>query len=167
MFSLVLGGNKSGKTDMGLSLLEKEKGRRCLVVTGRSVDLEFNEQIRQHKISRDPGIPVVEAGTGLGPCLDSLMFSVDAVLVDSIDFWVFSVFTKDHPERHIEDFFTSLGRWRDKRLILVSAEIGLGPLSSTACVRGFSRLLGQINQRLAAKCDHVTLIVAGLPVRIK
>ena len=167
MFSLVLGGNKSGKTDVGLNLLVEEKGSRCLVVTGKAADLEFNEQIRQHKISRDPGIPVVESGTGLGACLESLRFSADAILVDSIDFWVFDIFTKDHPEKHVDDFFSSLGLLSGKRLIFVSAEIGLGPLPSTRYVRRFSRLLGQVNQLLAGICNDVTLVVAGLPVRIK
>ncbi len=167
MFSLVLGGNKSGKTDVGLGLLAREKGRRCLVVTGRALDIEFNDQIRHHKISRGPDIPAVEADTGLGDCLESLRLWADAVLVDSIDFWVFNVFSKDGPERHIDDFFSSLGVWQGKRLILVSAEIGLGPLPSSNYVRRFARLLGQVNQRLASACDDVTLVVAGLPVRIK
>ncbi len=152
---------------MGLGLLQKERGACFLVVTGKAMDLEFNEQIRQHKVSRHPGIPVVEADAELGFCLKSLRFSADAVLVDSIDFWVFNVFLKDHPEAYIEDFFSSLEIWRDKRLILISAEVGLGPLPSSGYVRRFSRLLGRVNQDLAARCDDVTLIVAGLPVRIK
>jgi hypothetical protein len=32
---------------MGLGLLQKERGARFLVVTGKAMDLEFNEQIRQ------------------------------------------------------------------------------------------------------------------------
>jgi adenosylcobinamide kinase / adenosylcobinamide-phosphate guanylyltransferase len=167
LFSLILGGNKSGKSDMGLKLLQKEKGSCCLVVTGKAADLEFNEQIRRHKADRHPGIPVVEADAELGQCLRSLHFSADAVLVDSVDFWVFNVFTKKHPEAYINDFFSSLEAWRDKRLILVSAEIGLGPLPSSGFTRRFTRLLGEVNQGLAAMCEDVTLIVAGLPVRIR
>lgn len=152
---------------MGLRLLQQEKGPCCLVVTGKATDLEFNEQIRRHKADRNPGIPVVESDVNLGQCLRSLHLTADAVLVDSVDFWVFNVFTKKHPDEYIQDFFASLEVWRNKRLILVSAEIGLGPLPSSGFTRRFSRLLGEVNQGLAAMCEDVTLIVAGLPVRIR
>lgn len=167
MFSLVLGGSKSGKSDMGVSLLERTTGSSCLVVTGKAKDLEFNEQVRQHKLSRNLNIPVVEAAEDLGSCLISLQNSADAVLVDSIDFWVFSIFARKYSQVYIDEFFRVLDLWRGKRLIFVSAEISLGPVPAADYVRRFSRLLGEINQRLAFLCDDVTLIVAGLPIRIK
>ncbi|MFO7726808.1 MAG: bifunctional adenosylcobinamide kinase/adenosylcobinamide-phosphate guanylyltransferase [Desulfonatronovibrio sp.] len=167
MFSLILGGSKSGKSDMGLSLLEKTAGSSCLVVTGKAMDFEFNEQIREHKLSRSLNIPVVEAAEDLGSCLRYLQDSADAVLVDSIDFWVFNIFARKHPQVYIDEFFRVLDLWRGKRLIFISAEIGLGPVPAADYVRRFSRLLGEINQRLALLCNEVTLIVAGLPIRIK
>lgn len=167
MFSLVLGGNKSGKSAWGLELLGKEKGPAGLVVTGRAMDVEFNEQIMMHKASRQPGLPVMETDVHLGRCLSSFRAGADAVLVDSIDFWVFNVFSSADPEKHIEDFFSSLEIWQGRRLIFVSAEVGLGPVPSTPFLRGFVRLPGQVNQRLAAECAEVSLIVAGLAVRIK
>lgn len=167
MFSLVLGGNKSGKTDAGLDMLKHEQGRCCLVVTGKARDIEFNDQIMRHRQSRDPGIRVMEAGRDLGGCLDSLCPAVDAVLIDSLDFWVFNVFSRDCRQTYVDAFFYSLDAWRGKRLIVVSAEIGLGPVPCSADVRRFSRLLGEINQRLAMLCDEVILVVAGLPVTIK
>ena len=167
MISLILGGNRSGKTDAALDLVQRENGSVFLVVTGRAGDLEFNEQIREHKASRNPVIPVIETGAGLGDCLRSLKDAADAVLVDSIDFWVFNVLTEQSPQGFIDDFFSALELWKDKRLILVSAEIGLGPLPCIDSVRRFSRLLGKVNQRLAVLSEDVTLIMAGLPVRIK
>ena len=148
-------------------MLEKEPGSCCLVVTGRATDLEFNQQIRQHKISRNINLPVVEVEEGLGDCLKSLRLSADAVLVDSIDFWVFTVFNRKHFDKLIEDFFSAIDLWQDKRLIFVSAEIGLGPLPGSGIARRFARRLGEVNQRLAQICDDVTLSMAGLPVKIK
>ncbi len=167
MFSLVLGGNKSGKSNLGLAMLEKESGSCCLVVTGRATDLEFNRQIREHKLSRKANLPVVEVEERLGDCLNSLRLSADAVLVDSIDFWVFTIFQQKHSEKQIEYFFRAIDLWQDKRLIFVSAEIGLGPLPYSDFVRSFSRQLGEVNQRLAKVCDDVTLSIAGQPVKIK
>ncbi|WP_028573552.1 bifunctional adenosylcobinamide kinase/adenosylcobinamide-phosphate guanylyltransferase [Desulfonatronovibrio hydrogenovorans] len=167
MFSLILGGSRSGKSEAGLRLLEKEPGSLALVVTGKARDLEFNRQILEHKLARNPDIPVLEVDHGLGECLKNLGARVDAVLVDSIDFWVFNVFSREHPETYVHDFFNVLTMLQEKRLIFVSAEVGLGPVPASGYVRRFSRFLGQVNQRLAGICSEVTLVVAGLPVKIK
>ena len=52
-------------------------------------------------------------------------------------------------------------------LILVSPEVGLTVVPGTSSGRRFADELGALNQRLAARCDRVVLIVAGLPVPIK
>ena len=52
-------------------------------------------------------------------------------------------------------------------LTLVSNEVGEGVVPATVDGVRFRDLLGSVNQRLAAACDRVTLMVAGLPVTIK
>jgi adenosylcobinamide kinase/adenosylcobinamide-phosphate guanylyltransferase len=55
----------------------------------------------------------------------------------------------------------------DSPLVLVSHEVGLTVVSATASGRRFTDELGALNQRLAALCDRVVLMVAGLPLYIK
>jgi adenosylcobinamide kinase / adenosylcobinamide-phosphate guanylyltransferase len=52
-------------------------------------------------------------------------------------------------------------------VVLVSAEVGLGVVPETRAGRLFRDELGALNAALAAVCDEVTLLVAGLPLRLK
>jgi adenosyl cobinamide kinase/adenosyl cobinamide phosphate guanylyltransferase len=52
-------------------------------------------------------------------------------------------------------------------LILISNEVGEGVHPPTADGLRYRDLLGQVNQRVAAAADQVTLMVAGIPVSIK
>ena len=52
-------------------------------------------------------------------------------------------------------------------LVLVSPEVGLTVHGTTASARRFTDELGTLNQRLAALCERVVLIVAGQPLTIK
>jgi adenosylcobinamide kinase/adenosylcobinamide-phosphate guanylyltransferase len=52
-------------------------------------------------------------------------------------------------------------------LVLVSPEVGLTVVPATASGRRFADELGTLNQRVAALCDQVVLVVAGQGVPIK
>jgi len=52
-------------------------------------------------------------------------------------------------------------------LALVSPEVGLTVVPATESGRRFADELGTLNQRLAAVCDRVVLVVAGHPVTVK
>jgi adenosylcobinamide kinase/adenosylcobinamide-phosphate guanylyltransferase len=53
------------------------------------------------------------------------------------------------------------------RVVLVSAEVGLGVVPETRSGRLFRDGLGSLNANLAATCDEVLLLVAGIPMRLK
>lgn len=52
-------------------------------------------------------------------------------------------------------------------LVVVSPEVGLTVVPATAAGRRFADELGALNQRLAATCERVVLIVAGQPITVK
>ena len=52
-------------------------------------------------------------------------------------------------------------------LLLVANEVGFGIVPDTAMGRRFRDAQGWLNQRLAAACDHVVLVAAGLPLILK
>jgi len=52
-------------------------------------------------------------------------------------------------------------------VVLVGNEIGLGVIPMGAEVRAFVDALGRLNQEVARVCQHVTLMVAGLPLTLK
>ena len=52
-------------------------------------------------------------------------------------------------------------------VVLVSNEIGMGVIPMGPAVRAFVDTLGALHQQLAARCERVTLMVAGLPLAVK
>ena len=52
-------------------------------------------------------------------------------------------------------------------LVLVSPEVGLTVVPPTVSGRRFADELGTLNQKLAAMCERVVLVVAGQAVPIK
>ena len=52
-------------------------------------------------------------------------------------------------------------------IVLVGNEIGLGVIPLGREVRAFVDALGTLNQQVAAACERVTLMAAGLPLTLK
>ena len=52
-------------------------------------------------------------------------------------------------------------------VVLVGNEIGLGVIPLGREVRAFVDALGTLNQQVAAACERVTLMAAGLPLFLK
>jgi adenosylcobinamide kinase/adenosylcobinamide-phosphate guanylyltransferase len=169
MIDLVLGGNKSGKSDFGLDLLRRGPRPWTLVATGKSRDLAFREQIIAHRRSRNADIAVQETETDLAGALRLLRPAQGSVLVDSLDFWMFSLAgaSQDHRTRMRQELIAGLEGWRGGNLILVSTEMGLGPLAFDGEVRAFARDLGQLNREIASLSTSVYLVIAGLAQKLK
>jgi adenosylcobinamide kinase / adenosylcobinamide-phosphate guanylyltransferase len=52
-------------------------------------------------------------------------------------------------------------------LVLVSPEVGLSVVPATESGRLFADALGVLNQRLAAVCDRVVMVIAGQELIVK
>ena len=167
MITLVLGGNKSGKSDFALDLVAKGSTPTLFIATGKARDLEFREQIRQHRINRAPDIEVMEISAGLPHALQKAKLNFPSVIVDSLDYWLFSCREADCEMERIQEFYGVLDGWNNTNLILVSSEIGLGPLPAGSEVRAFVRSLGALNRRVGTVADRVYLVAAGLPLTLK
>ncbi len=218
MIRLVLGGEKSGKSDMAYGLfLRAFKGlpdqdpvpepgtasarsafpepaspvdcglanlhssmppecasqgaRRCpgmILAMGLARDAGFRRQILTHRLRRNPAVPLVEPGLELAHALDAARGKNAPVLVDSLDFWVFACM--EAGQERADQLLSSLLDWSGPQApecVLVSCEVGLGPLAATAFTRRFVRSLGHLNQRLAQAADEVQLAVAGLSLTLK
>ena len=166
MITLILGGNKSGKSDYALSRLAAAPGPSLFVATGKARDASFREQIMKHRRERAADLPVLEVGPGLPASLGQAKEVYKSILVDSLDFWLFAC-REAGREDAAGDLLRRLERWSGPDLYLVSCEIGLGPLPATSESRAFIRELGSLNTAVARIADEAVLVAAGLPLTLK
>ena len=68
--------------------------------------------------------------------------------------------------RDVDDLVDAVGAFRGP-LALVSPEVGLAVVPATESGRRFADELGALNQRLAAQCERVVLVIAGQPLTVK
>lgn len=171
MITLVLGGETSGKSSLALQLLQQSRAPHFFVGTGLALDLEMRRRINAHRKSRPAHIPAREADMDLAGVLREESSRSGTILVDSLDFWLFSCLQGNQEQARQADLLTLLGRDSGgdfpADLILVSLEVGLGPIQASPQARAFVRSLGLLNQKLAALAQDVFLVVAGQPLRLK
>lgn len=167
MITLVLGGNKSGKSRFALDSFLEAPGPHLLVVTGKARDMAFREQIMEHKRERPADLAVCEVGTDLPQTLDQATKELGSALTDSLDYWLFSCIDNGLAKEKTAELVQVLSSWTGPELFFVSCEVGLGPLPGNSASRAFARELGALNQAVAACANRVYLVVAGLPLQLK
>lgn len=164
---LVLGGARSGKTGYALKLATDSRLERCMVATAEAFDKEMTQRIALHRAERDESWRVWEEPINLAGVLDEISRPDRIVVVDCLTIWLSNLLLKeiDHASE-----VARLAAWINKKpfpLILVSNELGLGLVPETSLGREFRDKHGQMNQTLAAACDQVTFVAAGLPLVLK
>lgn len=154
MITLVLGGTRSGKSEVAERLVTALSGHVTYVATGHAADPDMAQRIATHQARRPPEWDTVEAGPDLPDVLRELG---GTVLVDSLGTWI-----AGHSDLRADPapLCASL-RSRAGDTVVVSEEVGLGVHASTAVGRQFTDTLGSVNQSVADFADVVWLVVAG------
>jgi adenosylcobinamide kinase / adenosylcobinamide-phosphate guanylyltransferase len=164
---LVLGGARSGKTAYGLKLATDSGLERCMVATAEAFDQEMKQRIALHRAERDEAWQVWEEPVNLAGVLDEISRPDRIVVVDCLTIWLSNLLLKEiDPASEV----ARLAAWVKEKpfpLILVSNELGMGLVPETSLGRAFRDSHGRMNQTLAAACDNVTFIAAGLPLVLK
>jgi adenosylcobinamide kinase / adenosylcobinamide-phosphate guanylyltransferase len=166
----VLGGTRSGKSGYAEDLLSSDAPVRYLATARHAPDdAEWTARIDAHRARRPAGWTTVEepdlaavVRAGGGPLLvDDLATWLTGVL-DDAGAWERSADVSAQVEALVDAVRAAPGR-----VVLVSAEVGLGVVPATRAGRLFRDELGALNAALARVCDEVVLLVAGLPLRLK
>lgn len=166
---LILGGARSGKSRFAVAC-QPANGRVVFVATAEPRDADMAARIARHRGERPAGWSTVEEPWALGHCLERLAGRADAVLVDCLTLWIANRLLRGDPDEAIlcdGDALAGLIGRRPYELTLVTNEVGEGVHPETAAGLRFRDLLGLVNQRVAAVCDRVTLMVAGIPMTVK
>jgi adenosylcobinamide kinase/adenosylcobinamide-phosphate guanylyltransferase len=166
---LVLGGARSGKSRYAVQDLSA-RGRLVFVATAEARDADMAARIARHRAERASDWRTVEEPLALAACLRALVGRADAVVVDCLTLWTANRLLRGDGDERIlaegRDVAALIAR-RAYDLTLVSNEVGDGVHPPTEDGRRFRDLLGLVNQTVAAACDRVTLMVAGLPLAVK
>ena len=176
---LVLGGARSGKTNhairLATTLADARREQVAYVATAQALDEEMRHRIDQHRERRPASWDTVEAPSQLARTLRAQPPAI--LLVDCLTLWLSNALLLDFDEAAPT---APVQRWEAERsaflqwlaqyrgvVLLVSNEVGSGIVPVSALARRFQDEQGRLNQEVAALCDSVTLVVAGIAVPIK
>ena len=170
MKELVLGGVRSGKSRYAEQRARASGPGVVYIATAiAGNDAELQERIQRHRSHRPADWMTVEEPVALGAALRAHARAGHCLLVECLTLWVAHLLTSGSDDR-LESERSSLLRAVGEipgHLILVSNETGLGIIPPGALSRRFLDVSGELHQSLAALCDRVTLVVAGLPQKLK
>lgn len=184
---LIIGGQKSGKSRRA-ELLAKDwlqqspDHKAVLIATAQPWDDEMQQRIVRHqrdRAERVPGLTTVEEPLHLVQTINRLTRPDTLLVVDCLTLWLTNLLMpvddKNKPIAGNYIDYAAMLRVAIQNtknqvkgpIIIVSNEIGLGVIPMGREVRHFVDTLGKLNQDIAQVCDRVTLMAAGLPLRLK
>ena len=191
MRTLLIGGARSGKSALALRWSHERSSNVCTLVTGTESDPEMVARIAAHRRERPAHWRVreepvylgralrEEAGSttqGLASVLPSVSPVTPLVLVDCLTLWISNCLwppdqaTADADysiwRRERADFLDALSSCKSD-VIIVTNEVGTGIVPNNAASRVFRDEQGWLNQAVAAVCDEVFFVTAGLSMRLK
>ncbi|CAM3279925.1 adenosylcobinamide kinase/adenosylcobinamide phosphate guanyltransferase [Mycobacterium intermedium] len=177
MRTLVLGGIRSGKSRWAEEAIANslEPGRPvCYLAPGPSVDgdPEWSERVARHRARRPGHWSTVETEDPEDVAAQLVRLTQTPTLVDDLGGWLTATMDRHDAwdggsvEAPVAALVDAIGEF-ESTLMLVSPEVGLTVVPASKSGRRFADELGDLNQRVAALCDRVVLVVAGQPLTIK
>ena len=188
---LILGGQRSGKSRRA-ELLAREWLARApghlavMIATAKAWDNEMIERIARHqqdRAERVPGMLTVEEPMALGEAIQTHSRPETIVVVDCLTLWLTNLLmphesakndlknaSKEAIDQQIRSQEATLLiaiKNASGPLVLVGNEIGLGVIPMGRETREFVDALGWLNQEVAAACERVTFMAAGLALTLK
>ncbi|MCY7401827.1 MAG: bifunctional adenosylcobinamide kinase/adenosylcobinamide-phosphate guanylyltransferase [Nocardioides sp.] len=172
---LVTGGVRSGKSTHAEALIGDRAA--SYVAAGPTPDAEadpdWTARVAAHRARRPSAWTTVETQDLAAVLRDAQT----PVLIDCLGTWLTAVVDAeaawewptdqvlDLVLARVDDVVAALGEC-SYDVVLVTNEVGLGVVPEHRSGRLFRDLLGTVNQRVAAACDGVHLVVAGRVLKI-
>ena len=189
----ILGGQRSGKSRRAELLArqwlaQSAEHRAVMIATGQPWDDEMAARIAQHQADRAervPGMTTVEEPLALSEALALHSQPHTLVVVDCLTLWLTNLlmplqataddfqadFSSNQPDVQVLTARTAMLLIAIEKtpgpVVFVGNEIGLGVIPMGRETRAFVDALGRLNQDVAAVCQRVTFMAAGLPLYLK
>lgn len=164
---LVTGGQRSGKSSYAQRLALQLCDNPVYVATSRIWDEEFRHRVERHQADRGPMWTNIEEEK----CLSRHALGGRVVVIDCVTLWATNFFFDSDAdvEGSLDMLKHEFDRFVDQpaTFIFISNEIGMGGTTENEVQRKFTDLQGWLNQFVASRADEVTLMVSGIPVKVK
>jgi adenosylcobinamide kinase/adenosylcobinamide-phosphate guanylyltransferase len=165
-FTLVLGGQRSGKSVFAEQLIENIGGG-VYIATSDPLDNDMATRILVHQKRRGDLWQTIEEPILLVRTLLSLKGHRKPVLVDCLTLWLTNIMLLNkNIDTEIDNLCTSVESI-DFPVVFVSNEVGQGIIPDNALARQFVDWAGKMNQKIAEVSDKVIFVTAGLPQILK
>jgi len=153
VITLVLGGIRSGKSEVAEAIAARAGGEVTYVATASVDDAAFAARVEAHRRRRPAHWRTVEEPLDLPALLHA---TAGTVLVDSLGTWIAA-----HDFAPDVDALCEALAARAGTTVVVSEEVGLGVHPPTDVGLRFADAVGACNRRVAGLADRVLLVVAG------
>lgn len=166
-YLLVLGGARSGKSDLAVRLAIESGRNVTFIATAAPGDPEMAERIASHREIRPQSWSTVEAPVGLASAIHRAP-ARNYVIVDCLTLWVSNLLGEGRSAAEV----ITLGRDAAQAMarrdgIVVSNEVGLGIVPANELARTFRDVLGRVNAIFADGAERALLMVAGRALELK
>ena len=169
MIELILGGARSGKSRLAEQRASDSGLEVVYVATSQALDEEMAARIAHHRQQRPAHWRLREEPLALAAVLREEAAAQRCLLVDCLTLWLTNLLLAEDSQALARERLALLDCLEQLpgRLILVSNETGLGVVPLGELTRRYVDEAGWLHQALAARCQRVTLTVAGLPMILK
>lgn len=169
MKELILGGVRSGKSHLAEQRARASGLNVVYIATATAGDDEMRVRIAQHRARRPHDWTVIEEPLALARVLREQARAERCVVVDCLTLWLTNWLCRDdavgyaRQRAELLDLLPAL----PGRIIFVANETNLGVMPLGELTRRYCDEAGTLHQTIAARCEHVVLTVAGLPLYLK
>jgi adenosyl cobinamide kinase/adenosyl cobinamide phosphate guanylyltransferase len=168
-FSLLVGGARSGKSDLAVRLGLAWDGDVVLIATASAGDADMERRIARHQEERPDDwvlieAPLCSANDVTIPAPGALLI-IDCVTMLTANL-LFSQNDADEIDAHMTMLADALAA-RTGPSVVVSNEVGLGVHPETSLGREYRDILGRSNRRLADRAETSLFVSAGRVVALE
>jgi adenosyl cobinamide kinase/adenosyl cobinamide phosphate guanylyltransferase len=159
---LLIGGARSGKSELALRLAGEQDSPVVFVATAQAGDTEMAERIAQHRRERPDSWQTIEEPLRLRETIDELS-DEDCLVIDCLTLWTANALEALGADQ-VESQAIAAARVaaaRPRLTVVVTNEVGLGIVPDNVLGRSYRDLLGRVNTVWAEAADQVYLLVAG------
>ena len=166
MRTLVLGGARSGKSQLAEGLVTGSGLPRHYIATAEAWDDEMRARIAQHQAMRGPDWTTWAAPRDVDHVLAQIP-PAHVVLLDCATLWLTNHLLADADIAAKSAALLQALATCAAPIVVVSNEVGWGIVPENALARAFRDHQGRLNQQIAAQADLVVGVMAGLPMVLK